>query len=171
MIIIKKLSQKMKILILSTLLIYFITIHFNNRISFQKASSIDDSDLLQFFYEKNVFLTDYDKLKDISVFKNSTIHLLDFQKFLHSDYIQSFGVFQNDVENLLQINENLCETEKLNGQYKNETRVTLIMFKCNGKKIGVNIFYNRDEFLWIGASSWENNSLKWFNDVPRAMQR
>ena len=39
-------------------------------------------------------------------------------------------------------------------------------------KIAINIFYDRASFLYVGAASkYENIKFKWFNDVPRAMQK
>jgi hypothetical protein len=61
---------------------------------------VDDAqDLLNFFHGKNIFLTDIERLKEISMFKNHNLEL-DFKKFLIIS-IPSFGVFYNDLENLL----------------------------------------------------------------------
>jgi hypothetical protein len=37
-------------------------------------------------------------------------------------------------------------------------------------KASISVFKDLNEFLYIGASS-NNKSLKWFSDVPRAMQK
>jgi hypothetical protein len=47
----------------------------------------------------------------------------------------------------------------------------MILLKCSQVTIGVSVFYNRGDFLYIGAPSDPINDLKWFNDVPRGMQR
>jgi hypothetical protein len=47
----------------------------------------------------------------------------------------------------------------------------MILLKYNTTEIGIHIFLNRGEFLYISAPSEHQLNVKWFNDVPRAMKK
>jgi hypothetical protein len=51
----------------------------------------------------------------------------------------------------------------------NEVQTVALVVTYKKLKAVISVFKDRNEFLYIGASS--NNSLKWFSDVPRAMQK
>ena len=57
--------------------------------------------LLELLHDKNVFLVDIDKLKEISIHKKSNYLQLDFSKFLQAGANVSFGIFADDVRNIL----------------------------------------------------------------------
>jgi hypothetical protein len=66
----------------------------------EENSCVECQNLLKFLYEKNIFLTDYDLLKEISILNNSTYFKLNLNEIFHKDSILSFGVFQEDFHEL-----------------------------------------------------------------------
>ena len=62
-------------------------------------------ELLNFFHEKNVFLTDIEILGEISMFRNGSHLELNFISFFNSNNVSipSFGVFYNDLEKILEV--------------------------------------------------------------------
>ena len=64
--------------------------------------------------------------------------------------------------------------KKIYGNYENTRRLTLVIMRYHGfVDIYVNVFYKRNEYLYIGIPSGNevDQNVKWFNDVPRAMQK
>ena len=47
----------------------------------------------------------------------------------------------------------------------------MLLLKYEEYEIVIHVFHDRGTFLWIGAKETPNLNLKWFNDVPRAMQK
>ena len=85
-------------LICIILIIYFATS--NKRIKQKSSYNVDDKahSLLNLFHEKNIFLIDVEKLKDLALFKNSSNLQIDFQNFFNSSTGFSLGVFFEDLE-------------------------------------------------------------------------
>jgi hypothetical protein len=105
---IKDLKQKFIYFNIAILLsIAFIVFNYSFKMDKKQSSAqifnLDDDaqDMLKFFHEKNIFLTDIEKLKEIKMFRNSSHLELNFKKFLTIS-IPSFGVFYNDFENILE---------------------------------------------------------------------
>ncbi len=72
-----------------------ITSHENNIVNMVDYAQ----ELLNFFHEKNIFLTDIEKLGEISMFRNGSHLELNFISFFNSNNVSlpSFGVFNNDT--------------------------------------------------------------------------
>ena len=59
--------------------------------------------ILKFLFEKEIFLASFDKLKEIIIFTNATHLNMDFQSFFKQPYLASFGIFNKNLSNLLEV--------------------------------------------------------------------
>ena len=77
-------------------------------------------------------------------------------------------------KNVFQVKTSLKvrDIKEIHANYENSKRLTLIilLFILN-KTIEISIFYKRNQFLYIDSPSDALTEIKWFNDVPRAMQK
>jgi hypothetical protein len=172
-------NYKYTFVIISIIFLCVILFHQNAQ-TFRKSSQNDakicfECDiLLKFLYAQNVFLIDFDKLKEISAYDNASYLELNTQTFLELDNILWFGVFQENIVDLLHSHEETlkCNILKFYGQYNdNDRTLTLIILKCNTLEVGIHVFLNRGDFLYITAPSEPEEAFKWFNDVPRAVKK
>lgn len=54
--------------------------------------------------------------------------------------------------------------------YDRNKKLTMFLLKYKGYEIAIHVFHTRGSFLWIGSLARPYSKIKWFNDVPRAMQ-
>ncbi len=54
---------------------------------------------------------------------------------------------------------------------QNKSVLSLIILECNQFFIEINLFHNRNKFLYITTPFKSAYRAKWFNDVPRAMAK
>ena len=66
-----------------------------------------------------------------------------------------------------------CKIIEGEGSLHENKIVTNLYFNCTYVRIQLAIFYNRNEFLWIGKheSDIQDITPKWFGDTPRAVNK
>jgi hypothetical protein len=104
-----KFKNREKLIITITVAIFLYTItffHSSKKIEVVKVEISGNvctkcQEILRFFRDRNIFLTDGDKLKEISMFKNATNLEINFFKYFRANQILSFGVFYADLLNIV----------------------------------------------------------------------
>ena len=62
--------------------------------------------------------------------------------------------------------------KKFYGDNKNDQFVSMVLLEYQSYELAVHVFHERGSFLWIGNTRERlNSSVKWFNDIPRGMQK
>lgn len=66
-----------------------------------------------------------------------------------------------------------CQIVESEGTLHTDKVQTNFYLNCTYVRIQLSIFYNRNEFLWIGKDESQASPFKpkWFGDIPRAVNK
>ena len=137
----------------------------------------------------NAFIADIEFLKEISLLvKNGDSNQMKsefqidyeyYKNLLKSNYFQiTFGIHPSSLDYILLNKNNLKTNYNLNcqilesvGNLYSKNVQTNTYLNCTYVRIQLSVFYNRNEFLWIGKDDSFLKLPKWFGDIPRAMNK